>query len=178
MTTSLFPCYNRSMKKTSVIICCCLLALICPVVSVSAISEGQKNSIIDNCEKIKDSLKNVQKLDSKARVFLGSHFETVYSKYITTLNVRLVENNLSRTNLINNQSEYATAKVTFVNDYISYQQGLEDLVAMDCRAEPEGFYNKLTSVREKRKKMVSDVSALKSLASKNVKFVTELKESL
>lgn len=165
------------MRKLSVIICC-LLTLVCPVVSVSAISDGQKNSIIDNCEKIKDSLRIVQKSDSKARVFLGSHFETVYSKYITVLNVRLVENNLSKPSLIDNQSEYAKAKTTFVNDYISYQQGLEELVAIDCRAEPEGFYEKLTDVREKRKKMVSDVSALKSLVGKNLKYVTELKESL
>ena len=148
------------------------------VSNVFAISESQKNSIVDNCTRIQDSLKNIQKSDAKARIFLGSHYETVLSKYVIPLNVRLVENNLSESGLIENQNELATTKTAFSNHFINYQKDLEELVAMDCKIEPEKYYEKLISVREKRKSMVSDVSKMRKLVVKNMELVKKVKESL
>ncbi len=163
-------------KKILVLFCC--LVFSCLALPVNAISETQKNAIVDNCDNIKDSLKNVQKSDAKARVFLGSHYETVLSKFVTPLNVRLVENNFSKPDLIENQNELAKTKETFSTSFIDYQKDLEELVAMDCRAEPGKFYEKLVSVRTKRKNMVSNVSKMRELTAKNIKLVKKLKESL
>lgn len=166
------------MKKKRLIFYYITLMLFCPVLPASALSNGQKNVIIDNCDIVKDSLKNVQKADSRARIFLGSHYETVLSKYIMPLNVRLLENNKSNAGLIENQKEFSEVKAGFTADYINYQQGLEELVAIDCRAEPERFYDKLVSVRTKRGKMVADVANMRKLINKNINLVKELAESL
>lgn len=143
-----------------------------------AISETQKNSIIDNCASIKQTLEGIQKTDARARVYLGSYYEAILTKYITPLNVRLVENNLSTAELVENQNNFASAKTVFTNDYISYQQNLEELVAIDCKTEPESFYDKLIKVRQKRKIMEQDVLKLRSFLSEHIKLVDGIKGKL
>ena len=164
------------MKKISFVIGFVGVLLICgPVLSVGAISGVQSSAIRDHCNTIKDGLKSVQKQDARTRVYLGGYYETILSKYMIPLNVRLVENSLAEVALTENQNNFATTKKAFNDDYISYQQGLEELVLMDCKTEPEKFYEKLVSVRGKRKTVNKDVLKLKELMEKHVKLVEGLK---
>ena len=142
---------------------------------VSAIDSGKNDLIEEHCSVIKDNLKKVQKEDSKVRVYLGRYYEIILSRFITPLNVRLVENNLSTADLVENQNNFADAKVLFANDFINYQQGLEDLVNMDCKNNPEEFYDKLDSVRKKRKIMNQDVLKIRNLITRHVRLVEGLK---
>lgn len=162
------------MKKIRRCLYYIILLSICLVFQVSAISDEQKNAIVDYCNAITTSLKTVQRDDARARVYLGGKYETILTKFIMPLNVRLVENSLSDVSLIENQNNFAEKKKSFVNDYVSYQKGLEELVLMDCRENPEGFYEKLTSVRKKRKKVGQEVSEMDALMKEHVKLVKEL----
>ena len=143
-----------------------------------AISETQQNSIVDNCTSIKETLAQIQKTDARARVYLGSYYETILTKFITPLNMRLVENNLSNADLVENQNNLAETRTTFVNDYISYQQNLEELVSIDCKTEPGPFYDKLIKVRQKRKIMEQDTLKMRSLLSGHTKLVNKIREKL
>ena len=143
--------------------------------NVMAITEAQNTSITKNCDTIKDDLKKIQKEDARVRVYLGGYYETILSKFITPLNVRLVENNLSSAGLVENQNKFAEAKKTFVNDFVVYQQGLEELVGIDCKQKPEEFYDKLELVRQKRKVMVQDTLKIRNLASEHARLVEGLK---
>ena len=143
-----------------------------------AITDEQRVAITEHCESIKKDLKNVQKNDAKARVSLGGAYETILSKFIMPMNVRLVENNLSNAKLVENQNKFAEAKTVFSNDYINYQQGLEELVAMDCKKEPDGFYEKLTKVRQRRKTMEQDVLKMRNLIADHMKLITGLMEKV
>lgn len=163
------------MKKKWLIFSFITFMLICQGGPVSAISETQKLAIIDNCEAIRENLKNVQKLDSRMRVFFGQHFEAILSKFIIPLNLRLVENSLSNTNLIENQNEFASKKTAFAADFISYQQELENLMMLDCKSNPEKFYEKIEVVREKREIVFNDVARMKKLITKNMQLVEKMK---
>lgn len=143
-----------------------------------AITEDQGKVIADKCSEIKEQLKTVQKNDARTRVHLGGRYETILTKFMTPLNVRLLENNLSNVELVENQNDFAGAKTLFNNDYINYQQDLEELVAMDCKKEPTGFYEKLDKVRQKRKIVEQDVLKLRNLISKHVRLVTELRSKI
>ena len=143
--------------------------------AVQAISPNQSAVIVEHCDTIKDELKKVQKEDARVRVYLGGYYETILTKFITPLNVRLVENNLSSAGLVENQNNFAGTKTLFANDFIAYQQGLEELVGLDCRQEPEKFYDKLTTVRQKRKIMVQDVLKMRNLISEHVRLVEGLR---
>ena len=139
------------------------------------VSDTQKNIIMDHCDTMKDNLKSLQKVDSRTRVYLGRYYETILTNFITPLNLRLVENNISNTKLLDNQTNFAAKRNNFVSDFIVYQQALEELINVNCKAEPTRFYEKLLSAREKRKTVNKDVSKLKAMTDEQKKLVEELK---
>jgi len=139
------------------------------------ITDAQRATIVDHCDTIKDNLKSLQRTDSRARVYLGRYYETILSNFITPLNLRLVENNISNTKLIENQTNFANRRNKFVSNYILYQQALEELVNTDCKSEPEKFYERLVGVREKRQAVNRDVTKMRGLVDEQVKLVEELK---
>ena len=159
-------------------LCCGLLVFGFSSNTVMAISDTQKNAISDHCSEIKDSLKSIQKTDARTRVYLGGYYENVLSDFIMPLNVRLVENNLSNAKLVENQNQVAETKTLFMNDYIGYQQNLEELIAMDCKIDAENFYNKLDKVRQKRKIVEQDTLKMRNLMSEHVKLANQLKGKL
>lgn len=155
-----------------------VLSLVSVPVSAAELSSVQKTSIIDNCSAIKDSLHAVQREDSRIRVYLGRYYESILTKFVTPLNVRLVENSISDTSLIANQEQFVDRRMVFISDYIVYQQALEDLVSTDCKSEPQKFYDKLVITREKRETVNQDVAKMSELTNRQVKLVTKLKDEL
>ena len=167
------------MRKKRLAFYYIILMLICLVpVPVSAVSETQKDAIVSHCDAIKDTLKNVQKTDARTRLYLGGLYETILTKFIVPLNMRLVENNLSTAKLVENQNNFADTKATFANDYVAYQQMLEELVAMDCKNKPDEFYQELIAVRQRRKTMAQDVLKMRSLLSEHLKLVEGVRGGL
>ena len=142
------------------------------------IPEEKLVMVAERCDGIKEILKGIQKSDSRARVYLGGHFETILTKYMTALNVRLVENSISNVALIENQNNYAKAKAAFNDDFITYQKGLEELIQVDCKTEPKNFYNELVGVRKKREVMAKDITKLTELLAEHKKLVKKLEEKL
>ena len=155
-----------------------MLLLAGPVLPVSAIAKNQETAITEHCEEIRDDLKAIQKSDAKLRVHLGGRYEMILSRFIMPLNIRLVENNLSSAKMVESQNKFADAKTLFNSDYITYQQNLEELVAMDCKKEPSEFYEKLVKVRQKRKVVERDVLSLRTLISQHIKLVKEVEGRL
>ena len=141
-------------------------------------TQAQIVVIQDRCDAIHEELKVLQRNDSRARVYLGRYYETILNRFITPLNVRLVENNLSTTSFIDNQNDFNKTRANFMIDYVEYQKGLEELVAMNCKESPEQFYEKLVNVRAKRATVADDTVKLKKLASKHGELVKGLKVKL
>lgn len=149
--------------------------MFCPV--AGALSKVQEDAISDHCDAMKEDLKNVQRSDARARVYIGGRYETILTKYVTPLNVWLVEKSLSKADLIESQNQISETKIKFANDYVDYQQGLEQLVAIDCKTQASSFYDKLVRVRQKRKKVEQDVQKMSTLLGEYKNRVAGLKES-
>lgn len=139
------------------------------------LTDEQRTTIIDHCDAMKDNVKSLQKVDSRARVYLGRYYETILTNFITPLNLRLVENNISNPALLENQTNFANRRDRFVNDFIVYQQALEELVHVNCKSEPDKFYEKLSVARDKRKIVNRDVVRLREMTDGQVKMVETLK---
>lgn len=142
------------------------------------ISAEQKAAIIDHCDAIRKNLQNVQHQDSRTRVYYGRSYETIFSKFIVPLNMRLTENNLLNDNLLNNQTKFAEIRADFSTDYVEYQKSLEELVSVNCKDEPERFYELLTQTRLKRQVVDDDTVDLRKTITTQIELVTSLKESL
>lgn len=166
------------MKRFLMVLSICMVFGALDVSLVGAITEKQEKAIIGHCSEIKGQLKTLQKDDARTRVHLGGRYETILTKFMTPLNIRLLENNMSSAELVENQNDFAEAKSLFNNDYINYQQDLEELVSIDCKNEPAAFYEKLDKVRQKRKTVQQDVLKLRNLISKHVRLVTDLRSKV
>lgn len=166
------------MKRVVVICSLCLLVTVISMNTAIAISEKQEAVIADHCSSIKDSLKTIQKNDARTRVYLGGRFETIINKFVTPLNVKLVENSLSTSELIESQNTLTSSKTVFANDYVEYQQKLEELVAIDCKSNPAEFYKQIEVVRKERKKVKQDVDKMKKILTEYMGLVGKLKEKL
>ena len=157
------------------------LVLVTPVFAADEsanLSKEQSAKISTNCASIRQDLKNLQRADSRARTYFGAIYETVASKFLKPLNLRLVNNDLTSSELSKLQISLATARTDFHDDFITYSKSLEELIAIDCRLDPEGFYKKLLETREKRTEVADDVKTLNGLLTTSVKHVEKLKETL
>ena len=146
--------------------------------AATELNDEKINLISEHCSIIKDNIKTIQHEDSRAYDHLGGYYDAVLYNFITPLNLSLIKNNMPNTNLADNQAGFVTARTKFTSDYIKYQRDLEVLLSLDCTSEPVKFYDKLTTAREDRAKVATDVSNLNSLLTKQQKLVTTLKESL
>lgn len=164
------------MKKVFAVISISALSFVS--VSAMAISDSKRESISNNCDSIKNSLINLQHDDSRARVYVGRYYETFLNDYIVPLNMRLVENNITDTDLIALQSDFSKLRQSFVNDYIDYQKGLEELVGTNCKDGADTFYEKLQVTRVKQKNVSNEVVKLRSLLKKQVDLVKKLREEM
>ncbi len=169
------------MKIKGISLYCSILLMFCQVFlcnSAFAVSEEKVNAVRENCAGILEVLKSVQREDSVVRTHIGPYYNNVLEKFIKPLNSRLVENNMFDTGLLNNQSNFVTAQEVFRADYSEYQRELSELTAMDCVADPAGFYEKLESVRERRRVVSLSVSEMRGLVSEQMTLVEGLRDRI
>ncbi|MBQ6394267.1 hypothetical protein IJI55_00460 [Candidatus Saccharibacteria bacterium] len=162
------------MKKI-LLACFSLVIAAFPTLSAAALSSEQKSAISANCSSIQQSLRTLQRSDSRTRVYLGSIYQTVLTDYITPLNLRLVKNNQPSATLTNNQSEFAAARNDFSQKFIIYSQALEELILIDCNNRPEDFYHKLTEVRSKRSDLSKAIAKINEILNAHAEAVAKLK---
>lgn len=157
---------------------CLIGALMClsSAAPVSALSPEEASAISSNCSTIQQSLRQLQKVDSRTRTYLGTTYETVANRFITPLNLRLVRNN--RPTLSEIQSDFSSEQTKFRDSYTDYMREMETLLTIDCRVEPTRFYNQLVVVRERRAKVKTTAEKLKQLTDQQYKAVLKLRQEL
>lgn len=142
------------------------------------LNDTERGNISMSCASIQTSLKNVQRNDSKTRVILGTNYQTLFSNYISPLNVRLIKNNLPDSTLISIQSETITSRNSFTNLFVTYSQRLESLISIDCKNQPDTFYSELENVRFLRSQLEESVNKVNTALSNHLKTVNQLREKL
>ena len=144
--------------------------------TATALTEAQRGAISQNCATIKQSLEQLQHSDSRTRTYLGATYETIANKFIVPLNLRLVKNNLPTFPDI--QSNFTNEQTKFKDAYTDYMKSLGELIATDCKTDPEGFYGKLETTRGKRETLQKTTKALVDLTDQQYNSTEQLLENL
>ena len=142
------------------------------------LNDAERGSISTGCSSIQTGLKNLQRNDSKIRVLLGTSYQTLLTNFISTLNVRLVKNNLPDPNLTHIQSEMFTSRNDFTNLFVIYSQHLESLISLDCKNQPDNFYYELENVRFLRDKLETSVAKTNNIITSHLQAVDQLRHNL
>lgn len=169
------------MKRSLAFLTAVLMSLsfFVPLASADTdLSEAQLTSISENCSSIKIQLQQLQRADAKSRVHLGAQYETISSNLILNLNLRLVKNNLANADIAEQQTTFASERTRFKNDYIGYSQALDKLISIDCKANPQAFYQQLKLTQKKRADVDKSIERLNMIISRHRESVKKLKEEL
>lgn len=137
-------------------------------------SQAAIESISQNCASIKLQLERTQKEDSRMRVHLGAQYETIATNLMQNLNVRLVRNNMTNSDLAEQQITFTAQRDIFKSDFTDYSQSLEKLVKIDCKNNPDKFYSSLKNVRAKRERVNTDVARLKEIVARHHETINQL----
>ncbi len=129
-------------------------------IAAADLSDEQLGRIQANCLSIKGSLNQLHATDGLLRVNRGQIYESLGTKLMNNFNSRLGNNGLDNKGLIAVTQGYKSAQMTFINDYISYEQQLSSLIRIDCAKEPRIFHDGLESARLKRAAVHTDVARL------------------
>lgn len=166
------------MRKTAFIIAILLVATAVNPVSAKTLSDEQKGLISSNCSSIIFQLKKVQKEDSKNRVHLGAQYESISTNLMMNLNLRLVKNNMASAAIAEQQTTFMSERDRFKNDFIGYAQSLDELISIDCKNDPQKFYDKLKNVRNKRAEISYSMGRLQDIINEHQEAIHEMIEGL
>ena len=162
------------MKKVSAVI----LSLIIAATPANLFAAELSDEQIGNIASIKLRLKQIQKNDARSRVNLGAQFEIISTNLMMNLNLRLVKNNIANANVSRQQTEFAAERESFKSDYISYSQELEKLISVNCKDEPQSFYDQLETVRSRRATVAGHVKRLSEMAAEHRKTILDMRDGL
>ena len=142
------------------------------------LSKEQSGAISQSCDSIKQSLKKLQKVDTKTRSYLGSIYEEFITDLISPLNLRLTRNNMPNTALTTLHSDLILKRQDFAQKFTLYEQSFENLLNADCQNDPEDFYRKLQETRKARNTLEQATEAFRMLLEKHQNAVQTLKGTL
>ncbi len=142
------------------------------------LSNEQRGAISTNCDSLKSTLKNLQRVDSRTRSFLGAAYDKFLSNYISPLSLRMVANNQLSTSLTGIHSGILNSREVFVAQFTSYSQSFEELLTVDCKTQPDEFYRKLVATRKKRTMLESTVTSLRSALGNHYTAVEKFRSEM
>ena len=168
------------MKRLSAIlvITLSLATTVAYPVHAAEISEDTAGLISMTCGGIQLQLKNLQKNDSKMRVFLGAKYEFILNGLMTNLNLRLVKNHVATDDLASLQSTFSSERDFFRYAFTDYSKSLDILIAADCKSDPYNFYDQLELTRTRREAVRASYLRLKDVLNLHREGVIGLKENL
>ncbi|MBQ3318476.1 hypothetical protein IJG76_00410 [Candidatus Saccharibacteria bacterium] len=152
-----------------------LLAVSSPCFAERA-EEELYGGISQYCGTIKQTLTAISHDDSRMRAELGAYYEKIANNYIIPLNARFVKSNQPNVGLLELQKQFAEEREEFNESYIEYARGMEVLIAVDCKKEPEKFYGQLTKLREARAVVNQESREMEEIIEKFYYAVEELYE--
>lgn len=142
------------------------------------ISEEKKDAVAQNCVSIKQSLGQLEKVDSRTRVYLGTLYERALRNFMIPLNVRLTKNDQPNTDLTKIQATFSEKRDSFTQDFTNYMKDMEKLIGINCQDSPEEFYRALEEVREKRKAINAEAKELNGILDKQMTSVIKIRDGL
>ncbi len=148
-----------------------LLFIVIVMASVSVPALAQQTLLSDehieriksNCQSALGTLARIHANDAPTYINRNQTYFSIGDKMMARLNGRLALNRYDAAQLVRTASDYNARLTKFRSTYRDYDTSMAEIIRIDCRKQPVGFYEKVAETRELREK-VNDVSGqLKSL---------------
>ena len=163
------------MKRRALVLAL-LLSLSGPLVfadtqNAVALSSQQLAVLRSNCLSVQSTLQRIHTNDALSRVYLGQEYEIISTKLMAPMNSRVALNKLDSVALTETTVDFNAELDIFRALYRDYDQNVARGLAINCRADPGGFYAILVQARTGRAKVRASVAKMQG-------FVTEYRSHI
>ncbi len=159
--------HRRSISTVSVL---SILVLVFSIVGApvlraqsAPLTDEQRARVQAECAQIKGSLSQLHASDALLRVNRGQVYESLSSRLMVPFNARLSSAGLDNKAMTTHTTQYASALNSFRTHYIAYEQKLSEALRIDCRKEPDTFYQAVIDARELRNTVHADIEKLHAI---------------
>lgn len=151
--------------------------ILSPFSTANAINldDDRIGAISQNCSIIKERLRRIESAGARSRVYLGTQYESIYSGLMSNLSLRLMRNGIANQDIADQQATFKSERERFRNDFIGYSQELKNLIAMDCRNNPQDFYRQLKKTRIKREDITKSIRRMNDIIKEHRETVIGLR---
>jgi hypothetical protein len=128
------------------------------------LTTDKSQKLIKNCTAAQKLIKSITAQENNKT----TKRQQVYTNVSTRLNVvidGLNKRSVDTTNLKSLQEQFNTTANQYLVDASTYKTTMEDLSEMDCTADPTGFAATLSTARQLRTKLSSEVGQVKAIKS-------------
>lgn len=139
------------------------------------LDDDRIGAISQNCSIIKERLRRIESAGARSRVYLGTQYESIYSGLMSNLSLRLMRNGIANQDIADQQATFKSERERFRNDFIGYSQELKNLIAMDCRNNPQDFYRQLEKTRIKREDITKSIRRMNDIIKEHRETVIGLR---
>lgn len=141
------------------------------------ITEDKVQMVRTNCVAAQVSIQQLQNSDVVARTNRGRSYENIL-RLMAAFNARVAANKLTEPKLIEATGVMQRDATAFYKHYDSYKDTIEQLIELDCRAQPVSFYRKVQTLRQQRDSLKTDVAALDKQVADYGALVADMKARL
>ena len=86
-----------------------------------------------------------------------------------------MRNGIANQDIADQQATFKSERERFRNDFIGYSQELKNLIAMDCRNNPQDFYRQLEKTRAKREDITKSIRRMNDIIKEHRETVIGLR---
>lgn len=86
-----------------------------------------------------------------------------------------MRNGIANQDIADQQATFKSERERFRNDFIGYSQELKNLIAMDCRNNPQDFYRQLEKTRIKREDITKSIRRMNDIIKEHRETVIGLR---
>lgn len=119
--------------------------------------------IKSNCPVALATLSRIHANDAPAHINRNQTYFSISDKLMARFNSRLVLNRYDATQLVKTSTDFNTQLAKYKTLYKEYDETMTDLLRINCRLQPVGFYDKVAEAREARQRVHESVVRLKLL---------------
>lgn len=141
------------------------------------LSSDAKQKLSNKCTPAQKVISTLKTRDSSIR---GKH-KLAYSRIAERMDViiaKLTKQGLSTATLSNAQQRFVDSVNQYLLDAEAYRVAINDLAALACAAEPEGFQATLLTARTQREQLAKDVVAIAVAVSEVKTALADAKKAL
>lgn len=118
---------------------------------VALMTDVHIERIRSNCVEAQTTLRQLHASDALLRVNRGQLYESILTKLMTPMNIRIGANQLDNKDLVFIASQYDQQLASFRLKYQQYEEAMSKTLKLNCTNQPVAFYDSVTDTRNKRK---------------------------